>query len=121
MIDQVRGCAKRWHHNAFWSLLKQTRQQPIARKASWISWRRVVADEQPLEFVQPGEGALDDPAVAAEPGAVRGLAAGDLGRDAALAQQPAVFVVVVAAVGGDPGGTLSWPPDCAAYRRHPID
>jgi hypothetical protein len=81
----------------------------------------VVADEQPLEFVQPGEGALDDPAVAAESGAVRDLAAGDLGGDAALAEQPAVLVVVVAAVGGDPAGTLSWPPDLAAYRRHPVE
>ena len=46
----------------------------------------VVADEQPFELVQPGEGALDDPAVAAEAGAVLGLAARDLGRDAALAE-----------------------------------
>ena len=38
----------------------------------------VVADEQPLEVVQPGEGALDNPAVATEAGAVRGLAASDL-------------------------------------------
>ena len=38
----------------------------------------VVADEQSLEVVQPGECALDDPAVAAKPGAVLGLAAGDL-------------------------------------------
>jgi hypothetical protein len=45
----------------------------------------VVADEQPLEVVQPGEGALDDPAGAAEPGAVRGLATCDLGADAATA------------------------------------
>jgi hypothetical protein len=36
----------------------------------------VVADEQSFEFVQPGEGALDDPAGAAEAGAVFGLAAG---------------------------------------------
>jgi transposase len=28
------------NHNERLSLLKQTRQQPIARKASWISWRR---------------------------------------------------------------------------------
>ena len=38
----------------------------------------VVADEQPFELVQPGEGAFDDPAVAAESGAVIGAAAGDL-------------------------------------------
>ncbi len=45
----------------------------------------VVADEQSFELVQPGEGALDDPAVAAKPGAVGGLAPCDLGGDAALA------------------------------------
>ena len=46
----------------------------------------VVADEQSFELVQPGEGALDDPAVAAEPGAVLGLASCDLRCDAALAE-----------------------------------
>jgi len=49
----------------------------------------VVADEQPLEFVQPGEGAFNDPAVAAEPGAMGGAAAGDLRSDPALAEQAA--------------------------------
>ena len=38
----------------------------------------VVADEQPLEVMKPGEGALDDSAGAAESGAVGGLAARDL-------------------------------------------
>lgn len=38
----------------------------------------VVANEQPLEMVQPGEGALDNPASAPEAGAVLGLATGDL-------------------------------------------
>ncbi len=46
----------------------------------------VVADEQPFEVVQPGEGALDDPAGATEPGAVLGLAAGDLGGDPEASQ-----------------------------------
>jgi len=46
----------------------------------------VVADEQSFELVEPGEGALDDPAVAADAGTVSGLATGDLGGDAALAQ-----------------------------------
>ncbi len=41
----------------------------------------VVADEQALEVMEPGEGALDDPAGAAEPGAVLGLAARDLRSD----------------------------------------
>jgi hypothetical protein len=36
----------------------------------------VVTNKQPLEVVQPGEGALDDPASAPEAGAVLGLAAG---------------------------------------------
>jgi hypothetical protein len=62
----------------------------------------VVADEQPFEVVQPGEGALDDPAGAAEPGAVLGLAARDLGLDPPAAELPPVLVVVIAAVSGDP-------------------
>jgi len=41
----------------------------------------IVADEQSLEVMQPSEGALDDPTGATEPGAVLGLAAGDLRRD----------------------------------------
>ncbi len=41
----------------------------------------LVADEQALEVVQPGEAALDDPPEATEPGAVLGLATGDLGPD----------------------------------------
>ena len=58
-----------------------------------------VADEQPLELVEMGEGALDDPAVAAESGAVLGLSARDQRQDAALADEAPVFVVVVTAVG----------------------
>ena len=46
----------------------------------------VVTDEQPFELVQPGEGALDDPAVAAKAGAVLGVAMGDLRSDPALPQ-----------------------------------
>jgi hypothetical protein len=46
----------------------------------------VVADEQPLEVMQPGEGALDDPTGATEPRAVLGLAASYLRFDAAPAQ-----------------------------------
>jgi hypothetical protein len=52
--------------------------------------------------VQPGEGALDDPAVAAKTSAMLGLAASDHRLDAALPDQPPVLVVVVAAVGADP-------------------
>jgi hypothetical protein len=81
----------------------------------------VVADEQSFELVQPGEAALDDPAVAAQPGAVLGLAAGDLRFDPALPEQTAVLVVVVAAVGGHPLGATARPSDHAAHARHPVD
>ena len=59
----------------------------------------VGADEQAAAVVEPGEGAFDDSAVAAESGAVFGLVAGDHGLDAALPDEAAVVVVVVAAVG----------------------
>ena len=45
----------------------------------------VVADEQSLELVEPGEGAFDHPAVAAQAGAVTDLASCDLRRDTASA------------------------------------
>ena len=54
----------------------------------------VGADEEAAAVVQPGEGAFDDPTVAAEAGAVLGLAAGDDRLDAALPDEPAVLVVV---------------------------
>ena len=81
----------------------------------------VVADEQPLEVMQPGEGALDDPADTAEPGAVLGPAAGDLRADPAPAELAPVLVMVVAAVGGEAIGPASRPTRLAAYRRHAIE
>lgn len=76
-----------------------------------------VADVESVELVQPGEGALDDPAPAAEPGAVLGLAAGDQWRDAERSQLAAVELVVVAAVGDDAlGPSFRWT-SSAAYRR----
>jgi hypothetical protein len=82
----------------------------------------VVADEQSLEPVEPGEGALGDPAVAAETGALLGLAACDLGFDPALLELATVSVLVVAAIGGDAvgsrrgrsGGMKCGPSPCAA-------
>ena len=81
----------------------------------------VVADEQSLEVVEPGEGAFDDPADGAEAGAVLGLAAGDQGGDAALADEPAVFVVVVASVGDDLVGSAARTTGGAFDRRHPVE
>ena len=81
----------------------------------------VVADEEPLELVEPGEGAFDDPAVAAKPGAMLGLAAGDLGSDAALTELAAVLVVVVASVGSNTVGPPARPADLAAHWRDLVD
>ena len=44
----------------------------------------VGADQEAAAVVQPGEGALDNPALAAEPGAVLCSAASDHGLDATL-------------------------------------
>ena len=81
----------------------------------------VVADEESFVVVQPGEGALDDPADAAEAGAVLGLAMSDLRFDVAGTKFAAVLVVVVATVGGDPVGASAWPADLAAHGWHPLD
>jgi hypothetical protein len=53
------------------------------------------------------EAAFDDPALAAEAGAVSAAAAGDHGLDAPGPQQAAVLVEVVAAVGKDQVGLLA--------------
>ena len=71
----------------------------------------LVAGGEAAELVEPGEAALDDPAPAAEPGAVAALAAGDAVADTAGAQQLAVLVVVVAAVGDHHARTLTGSPD----------
>jgi hypothetical protein len=71
--------------------------------------------------VRPGEGAFDDPAVAAEPGAVLGLAACDLGFDPPAAEFAPVLVVVVAAVGSDAVGAPPGPTDLAAHGRDTVD
>jgi hypothetical protein len=63
-----------------------------------------VAGAQAAEVVQVGEGALDDPALAPEPGAVRDAAPGDHGLDAAGPEQPTVLVEVIAAVSQDEVG-----------------
>ena len=47
----------------------------------------LVADSESLELVEPGEGALDDPAHLAQPGAVWDPATGDHRLDAAFPQQ----------------------------------
>jgi hypothetical protein len=58
----------------------------------------VVADVEAAVLVEPGEGALDDPAPAAETGAMHGLTACDQWGDTARTQLAAVELLVVAAV-----------------------
>lgn len=58
-----------------------------------------VADAEPFELVQPGEGALDHPAHLAQSGAVGDAASRDQRLDAALPQQAPILVEVVAPVG----------------------
>ncbi len=71
--------------------------------------------------MEPGEGALDDPAVAAETGSVSALSACDHRRDAELGDEATVFVVVVAAVGDEPLGSSPRPARTPANRRHPLE
>jgi hypothetical protein len=80
----------------------------------------VGAEEKSAAVVEPGEGSFDDPALASEPGAVFGLASGDHRFDASLPDEPAVLVVVVAAVGDDAVGPPSRAADAAAHRRYPV-
>ena len=59
----------------------------------------VVADEESAALVQPGEGTFDDPALAAETGAVLGLPTRDDGLDATRPELTPRAPVVVATVG----------------------
>jgi hypothetical protein len=81
----------------------------------------VGADEESAAVVQPGEGALDDPALAAEPGAVLALAAGDDRLYPAAAQEASVLIVVVAAVGDHRQRSAPRPTDAAADGRHAVE
>jgi hypothetical protein len=80
-----------------------------------------VADEQTAKLVQPGEGAFDDPAVAAASGFVLGLPSRDHRLDPSLPDQSAALVVVVAAVGDDAVGASPRSSNSAAYRGHLVE
>ena len=81
----------------------------------------VVADEESLVVVEPGEGALDDPAHPAEPAAVLGFASWDDWGDAAGADEAAVFVVVVATIRVDLAGSPAGPASAALHRWDPVE
>jgi len=81
----------------------------------------LVAHEQALELMQPGEGALDHPAPAPEAGAVLGAAASDHGCDPAPAQLAPVALMVVAAVANDLRWALPRPSGQAPNRGDALD
>ena len=75
-----------------------------------------IADAKPFELMEPGEGALDDPTGLAQAGAVGDAASGDEGLDAALPEQAAVLVEVVAAIGKQPFRSVAGSPPQFLYR-----
>jgi hypothetical protein len=81
----------------------------------------LVADPQSAQVVQPGEGALHDPAFLAEPRTVLGVAPGDHGLHAAFPKLAAVLVVVIAPVGEYPISALSGTPGLAGHRPNAVD
>ncbi|GAA3799660.1 hypothetical protein GCM10022403_037180 [Streptomyces coacervatus] len=79
------------------------------------------ADAQAPEPVQRCDGALCDPAVDSEAGAVFGAASGDDRSDLEPAHLVAVDVVVIATVGVDPAGPTQEPAAPAADRQDGLD
>ena len=79
-----------------------------------------VAGAESLEGVQPGEAAFDDPAGLSQAGAVGDAAAGDVRGNPSRAQEAAVLVVVVAAVGVDLPRLAAGPSAPAANRWHRV-
>ncbi len=80
-----------------------------------------VAGAEPFELVQPGEGTLDHPAHLAQSGAVGDAASGDQRFDAALAEQAAVLVEVVAPVRVQAPGLATRASPLAADRRDGVE
>ena len=104
-LEAVAAARAAFPKNSNQNDLAETDEAAAERKEGFVDLgSTVVADEEPLEVVQPGDGALDDPADAAEPGAMFGRAAGDQGLDAARSDEPSVLVVVVAAIGDELSG-----------------
>jgi hypothetical protein len=81
----------------------------------------VGADRQSTVVVQPGERALNDPPLPAEPRTMAGLAAGDDLLDTGFPKQAPVLVVIVAPVGEELAGASSRSADAAAHSRHAVE
>jgi hypothetical protein len=80
----------------------------------------VGADQEAAAVVEPGEGALDNPALTTQPGAVFGLAARDDRFHAQLPDEAAVLVVVVAAVGDQRPRPAAWSSGPSPDGRHSL-
>jgi hypothetical protein len=83
-----------------------------------MSSRISPADPQAAEPVQVGEGALHDPALVAQAGAVLGAAAGDQRLHTETPDESAVLVVVVAAVTQHRVRAAPRPAALAPHGRH---
>ena len=81
----------------------------------------LVADGRAAEAGQPGQGALDDPAMAAQ--AIRALdaAARDAGGDGSRPALVPAAAVIVGLVRVELPGSASWPPAAAAHARDDIE
>jgi hypothetical protein len=84
-------------------------------------WVTLPADAKPAELVQPGEAALHDPALGAEPRAVLFAAPGDQGLDASGPELATVLVMVIAPVGEQPVGAVARATDLAGDRHYAIE
>ncbi len=81
----------------------------------------LVAGTQTAEIVQPGETALNDPALVAQARSVTVLAACDDRLDTAAAELATVLVMVIAAVGQKPLAALAGPADLPTHRLYAVD
>lgn len=79
------------------------------------------ADPQAAEPVQVGEGALDNPALSAESGAVFSTTSRDQWLHAERADEAAVLVVAVAAVTEHDVGAATRSATLAPHRRHCLE
>jgi hypothetical protein len=80
-----------------------------------------VADAQAAVLVQPGDRALDDPTLGAQPGAVLALRPGDLRLDAAATQLAPALARVVGAVAVERARSATWTAATAAQWRDRVD
>ena len=81
----------------------------------------LVADDQPAEAAEPGQGAFHDPAMPSQTLRAFDAAPGDPRLDGALAQRPAALREIIALVGMQLGRSPAGPSPTLAYRRHGIN